>query len=144
MFQEQKICTLSPKIDVIVLAKINNVKTLPRHGRDKFRIDCSQYVRISVFPLFLCTAVLPSCGHPIMQLERIFGSKGAKSPRYYRYRTWQDTTVRHTLSSFKLAEPDDFTPRWTTCLSRKHFCALYHKPSFTTLHDFLLINRSSI
>lgn len=29
-------------------------------------------------------------------------SKGAKRPKVYRYRTWQDTVARHTLSSFEL------------------------------------------
>lgn len=29
-------------------------------------------------------------------------SKGGKRPKVYRYRTWQDTVARHTLSSFEL------------------------------------------
>lgn len=68
-------------------------------------------IRISIAALILgsptsilTTHLLPTCGHPIMQLEKreSGNSKGAKRPKVYRYRTWQDTVARHTLSSFEL------------------------------------------
>lgn len=62
----------------------------------------------------------PTCGHPIMQLESGYHEiLREPKPKVYRYRTWQDTAVRHTLSSFKFVRLELRTSR-TACLSRKH------------------------
>lgn len=61
----------------------------------------------------------PTCGHSIMQLESGYHEiLREPKPKVYRYRTWQDTAVRHTLSSFKFVRLE--LPSRTACLSRKH------------------------
>jgi len=79
---------------------------------------------ISIAALMLCpgTSILsirlsPTCGHSIMQLENGY-HEILREPKVYRYRTWQDTAVRHTLSSFELVRVEPSSR--TACLSRKH------------------------